>query len=399
MSATTSVGSCAPRANAPSETAPRSSCEPHGARGTSLIWALTIEANVSRERPCGSMIRGTLPVGCRECERGAKMVLFVTGLCRFHCFYCPVSEERMYRDVAFADEMPIRSDEDVLAEARAIRATGAGITGGDPLDVVDRTCHYVRLLKREFGPRFHVHLYTMSTDAEKIRQLADSGLDELRFHVPPGLWGRAAGSGFAAAARLAQDLGVTVGLEVPLLPDRKDELVALIGWAESAGLAFVNLNELEFSEANVARMRRAGYELKHELSHGVKGADEAATEILDRPWGITVHYCSSGYKDAWQLRARIKRRAEKVARPWDLVTEDGTLLKGVIEGDDPDRIAESVRRRFHVPRDLIGSVADRKRVEIAPWILEELAPRLKRPCYLVEEYPTWDRLEVERTPL
>jgi len=366
---------------------------------TSLIRALTIEAPVTRERPCGSMILGTLPQGCRECERGAKMVLFVTGLCRFHCFYCPVSEDRMYRDVVFADEMAVRSDEDVLVEARAIGARGAGITGGDPLDVVDRVCRYIRLLKREFGPRFHVHLYTMSTDPEKIRQLAEAGLDELRFHVPPGLWRRPAAGGFADAARLAQDLGITVGLEVPLLPNRRDDLVALIGWAESAGLAFVNLNELEFSEANVGRMRRAGYEQKHELSHGVKGADEVATEILDRPWRITVHYCSSGYKDAWQLRARIRRRAAIVAQPWDLITEDGTLLKGVIEGDDPDRIAESVRRRFQVPGNLIGTVADRKRVEIAPWILEELAPRLERPCFLVEEYPTADRLEVERTPL
>jgi len=327
------------------------------------------------------------------------MVLFVTGLCRFHCFYCPVSDDRMYRDVVFADEMAVRSDDDVLAEARAIGASGAGITGGDPLDVVDRVVHYIGLLKREFGPSFHIHLYTMSTEPEKIRRIAEAGLDELRFHVPPGLWHRAATTGFADAARLARDLGISVGLEVPLLPDRKDDLVALIGWAESAGLAFVNLNELEFSEANFGRMRRAGYERKSELSYGVKGADEVATDLLDRPWRITVHYCSSSYKDAWQLRERIRRRAATVAQPWDVVTEDGTLLKGIIEADDPERIAASVRRRFRVPGNLIGAAMDRNRVEIAPWILEELAPRIDRPCFLVEEYPTADRLEVERTPL
>jgi len=327
------------------------------------------------------------------------MVLFVTGLCAFHCFYCPVSDERMYRDVVFADEKRVERDEDVLEEARAIRAKGAGITGGDPLDAVERTCHYIRLLKREFGPGFHTHLYTMTADPEKVRRLAEAGLDELRFHVPPGLWARAGASPYVGASRVARELGITVGLEVPLLPDRREDLLRLIEWAEAEGLAFVNLNELEFSDANYARMGRQGYETKHELSYGVKGADEVALEFLRRPWNITVHYCTSGYKDGWQLRSRIKRRAENVARPWDVVTEDGTLLKGVSEGDGLDDLMEELSRTHRVPDALMGIDGPRRRLEVAPWILEEIAPRLGRAAYIVEEYPTADALEVERTPL
>ncbi len=351
------------------------------------------------ERPFGGFARGTLPAGCRQCTDGAKMVLFVTGVCSFHCFYCPVSDEKMYKDVVFADEKRVTRDEDVLEEARAIRATGAGITGGDPLDAVERTCHYIRILKREFGPTFHTHLYTMSTDPEKIRALADAGLDEIRFHVPPGLWARTASSAYVAASRLARSLGVTVGLEVPLIPEREADLVRLIEWAGAEGLAFVNLNEMEFSEANFPRMKVHGYEMKHELSYGVKGADPVALRILERPWTTTVHYCTSGYKDGWQLRSRIKRRAENVARPWDVITEDGTLIKGVVEGSDLDGLREDLARKYRVPRDLMGVDGLRKRLEIAPWVLEELAPRLHRPAFLVEEYPTADGLEVERTRL
>ena len=327
------------------------------------------------------------------------MVLFVTGRCSFHCFYCPVSDEKMYTDVTFADEKRVTRDEDVLEEARAIRATGAGITGGDPLDAVERTRRYVRLLKEEFGPRFHIHLYTMSTDPEKIRQLADAGLDEIRFHVPPGLWARAAQSGFVAASRLARSLGMTVGLEVPLIPEREADLVKLVEWAEAEGLAFVNLNEMEFSDANFARMRVRGYEMKHELSHGVKGADLVALRILERPWRTTVHYCTSGYKDGWQLRARIKRRAEHVARPWDIVTDDGTLVKGIVEGSNLEGLMADLSRRYRVPMDLMGLDGARKRLEIAPWILEAIAPQLDRPSFVVEVYPTADALEVERTRL
>jgi len=351
------------------------------------------------ERPVGGFALGTISRGCRQCTDGAKMVLFVTGLCSFHCFYCPVSDEKMYTDVTFADEKRVTRDEDVLEEARAIRATGAGITGGDPLDAVDRTCRYVRLLKKEFGPRFHIHLYTMSTDPEKIRQLADAGLDEIRFHVPPGLWGRASQSGFVAASRLARSLGVTVGLEVPLIPEREADLMKLIEWAEAEGLPFVNLNEMEFSDANFARMRIRGYEMKHELSHGVKGADPVALRILERPWKTTVHYCTSGYKDGWQLRARIKRRAEHVARPWDVVTDDGTLVKGIVEGSNLEGLMADLSRRYRVPMDLMGLDGAKKRLEIAPWILEAIAPHLDRPSFVVEEYPTADALEVERTRL
>lgn len=327
------------------------------------------------------------------------MVLFVTGLCSFHCVYCPVSDEKMYKDVVYADEKRVLRDEDVLDEARAIGAKGAGITGGDPFDAVERTCHFIRLLKREFGPGFHTHLYTMSTDADKIHMLAAAGLDELRFHVPPGLWARASTSTYVAASRLARALGMTVGLEIPLLPEREADLLKLLEWAESEHLAFVNLNELEFSEANFARMKRVGYEMKHELSYGVKGSDPAALRILERPWTITVHYCTSGYKDGWQLRERIKRRAKNIAKPWDVVTDDGTLIKGVVEGEGLDELLVELRERYRVPKRLMGLGVGRKRLEVAPWILEEIAPNLRRSAYLVEEYPTSDVLEVERTPL
>lgn len=327
------------------------------------------------------------------------MVLFVTGLCSFHCFYCPVSDEKMYTDVVFADEKRVTSDADVLEEARAIRAKGAGITGGDPLEALDRTCHYIRLLKREFGPSFHTHLYTMSTNPAKIRALADAGLDEIRFHVPPGLWTHPQAMGFPAAVRLAKELGMTVGLEVPLIPERESDLVMLITWAGAEGLAFVNLDEMEYSDANFARMKLRGYEVKHDLSYGVKGADAVALRLLERRWTTTVHYCTSGYKDAWQLRTRIKRRAENVARPWDVVTDDGTLVKGVIEGEGLDDVLRDLMKKHRVPKRLMGLDAAKRRIEIAPWILEEIAPSLGRPSFVVEEYPTADGLEVERVRL
>jgi pyruvate formate-lyase activating enzyme-like uncharacterized protein len=56
-----------------------------------------------------------------------------------------------------------------------------------------------------------------------------------------------------------------------------------------------------------------------------------------------------------------------------------------------------------VPNELLTINLDLKRLELAPWILEtvkgELDKKMLETCYLVEEYPTADRLEVERIPL
>ena len=38
----------------------------------------------------------------------------------------------------------------------------------------------------------------------------------------------------------------------------------------------------------------------------------------------------------------------------------------------------------------------KRRVEIAPWLVEDLKGKVQYELYEVEEYPTWDALEVER---
>ncbi len=347
----------------------------------------------------GSRYTGALPLGCKLCTEGAKLVLLVTGRCPRRCHYCPLSSQKKGRDVFYANERRISKVLEALEEADLMDALGTGITGGDPLAVMERTVASIRALKRHFGDEHHIHLYTSTTAPAKIDRLARAGLDEIRFHPPPGLWGRLHRSDFADAVRRARRRSMTVGMEVPALPDRANELAKAIAFADDEGLDFVNLNELEFSETNWKALRLRGFDVRDDVSSGVAGSEAVALALLKEDVTVPLHYCSSAFKDGVQLRRRIARRAKNVRRPHEMLTRDGTFLKGVVETDDPEETARSLTERFEVPADLMWNDAEKGRLEVAAWVLEEIAPELEMECYIVEEYPTADRLEVEREPL
>jgi len=341
----------------------------------------------------GSAYTRSLPAGCRLCRQGAKMVLLVTGKCRSGCFYCPLSQAKRGKDVVFADELAVGAPQDIVHEARLIRAKGTGITGGDPLEELDRTLALIRLLKGTFGEGHHIHLYTATIDRSAYHALQDAGLDELRIHPTPRLWKRMGSSGLAEAVK---DLDVSVGLEVPALPGEGASLEALIRYADSIGLDFVNLNELEFSETNYKALQRKGIVVKDDVSAGAGGSEDLARRMLELDVHIPIHYCSSSFKDSVQLRNRLRRRAKSVAKKWDVMTEEGTLIKGVVDGEHADEAARLLMETYEVPEDLLHWDESRGRLEVAPWVLRELEGQLPFESFIIEEYPTADRLEVER---
>ena len=345
-----------------------------------------------RRMECGSARCGRISEGCVRCIEGSKMVLLVTGKCGWNCFYCPVSLEKKGRDVIYANEGRVTTDEEVIAEAEAMDARGTGITGGDPLVVMDRTVHFIRLLKDRFGPDHHIHLYTATMDPDKARELEAAGLDELRIHPPEDVWESMEST---RLAEVVSAVRIPVGIEVPALPRKEGALLSLIKYARSVGVAFVNLNELEFSESNWDMMEAYGYGVRDDVSSAVAGSEETAMTVMRKAKGIDIHFCSSSFKDGVQLRRRLIRRALNTCPRYQQVTEDGTVVRGFV-GGDPATVVQKLRE-LGVPEDLMSPQDDR--VEVAPWILENIADRLGARAWLSEQYPTADGLEVERTPL
>ena len=74
------------------------------------------------------------------------------------------------------------------------------------------------------------------------------------------------------------------------------------------------------------------------------------------------------------------------------------MILGILSGE-LDEIYRILIEKYDVPKNMIDINRDLKRVEISPYILEDIADELPWEAYEVEEYPTWDRLQVERVRL
>ena len=323
------------------------------------------------------------------------MVLFISGRCGTDCFYCPISPEKKGKDVMFANERKITDLHEMLEEAECMDATGTGITGGDPLSNMEHTMSAIRILKEHFGDKHHIHLYTSMMDLDKTRELCGAGLDEIRFHPPMSQWET---MNFDTIKKIISETPLDVGMEVPAIPGNEDKLEKLVISAATAGVKFININEFEFSESNWNMMEDMGYKVKDDLSSAVAGSEEMTMALMKKHPGIPIHFCSSTFKDGVQLRKRLIRRANVIAKEYDVITEDGTILKGIVYADDLKEAADALIK-LKVPKALMFIDMERNRIEVASWKLERISKKLPYDSYIIEEYPTFDRMEVERIPL
>lgn len=329
-----------------------------------------------------------MPRGCEICLRGAKLVLFVTGLCDKSCFYCPLSERRRGVDVVFADEVGVEGDLDVILEARSIDAEGTGITGGDPILRIAKVVRYVRLLKRFFGKDHHVHLYTNGSHVtnDVLVRLKEAGVDEMRFHPARRDWGKIA---------MAKQAGFVVGAEMPAIPGGGELLKELVDYLTGIGADFLNLNQLEFCPQNALQMKQRGYVLDKAGMASVEGSMETAKEVLlwasENGREIPIHYCPSSVKDAVQTKMRLKRRGRNVAKPYETMDDDGLLSKLAVEmsGGNSRAMARELARNMGTQPWAVGVHPSGNYLEAPTSMLgriRKVAPEAS--IRQVKEYPT-----------
>ncbi len=337
---------------------------------------------------------GQLAKGCRQCVQGKKLVYFVTGICPRYCYFCPINDKKYQHDVIFANERPVKNIHQIIEEVKLCDAKGAGFTGGDPLSKLFRTTFSIKKLKKQFGKDFHIHLYTsFNLVNEKIlKKLHDAGLDEIRFHADidnSKLWEK---------IELANKFKWDIGIEIPAIPKKLTQLKKLINYFHNK-IKFFNLNQLEIADNEMSKLTKLGFKTINKSSYAVKGSEETALKLMKyiqkKKYRLNIHYCTAKLKDRVQLGERIKRRAKNIAKPYDMIDKEGLLIRGAIYSKDPKKTRKELIKEFKIPKELLEIEKDR--ILTGAWIIQELKKQLKEKklkIAIIQNYPTWDKLEV-----
>ena len=350
--------------------------------------------------------------GCIQCQMGSKLVLFITGHCHWMCDYCPLSETRREIDFMYANErrVDIGDWDAVIEEARAMNATGAGITGGDPVMARDRVLEGIKILKKEFGHDFHLHMYTsIPFKSEWAKDFAEAGLDEIRFHFL-----NLDSDKYRETISACSESGMLTGVELPCEPDKEEELMILLEKLREMDVDFLNLNELEITVGNHDNMELRGFNLSTEITAGAAGSAELSISMRDRvmsaqfgipdpldgiirePYGFHLKFCTATYKDSGQLRRRFIRRGEHTIAPHETLTDDGTLIFGAVHSSPSEQSdwIDEITKETGLPSRFLYWDEKNSRIEMPLVVAEDIAEMVESEVSMIEVTPTFERMEL-----
>ena len=350
--------------------------------------------------------------GCIQCQTGSKLVLFITGHCHWMCDYCPLSETRREIDFMYANERRVDIGDwgAVIEEARAMNATGAGITGGDPVMARERVLEGIKILKKEFGDDFHLHMYTsIPFKSEWAKDFAEAGLDEIRFHFL-----NLDSDKYRETISACSESGMLTGVELPCEPDKEEELMILLEKLREMDVDFLNLNELEITVGNHDNMELRGFNLSTEITAGAAGSAELSISMRDRvmaaqfgipdpldgiirePYGFHLKFCTATYKDSGQLRRRFIRRGEHTIAPHETLTDDGTLIFGAVHSSPSEQSdwIDEITKETGLPSRFLYWDEKNSRIEMPLVVAEDIAEMVESEVSMIEVTPTFERMEL-----
>lgn len=304
---------------------PESAAARREGRVASLLASL--EELGARVRNDGkSIVWGALSPACCRCRTGVRSVsTFISLGCTRSCWFCFNSNQCDWDDY--------RSQrKDWHAELDAYKKQMGtldciALTGGEPLLFADEALDFFASARRG-SPDAHMRMYTSGDGLtrELLRQLADAGLDEIRFSVKLD---DPEEEQQAVRDMIEASVGVipSVMVEMPVVPGMHDQMSELLEWLDRIGVFGVNLLELCFPLHNVQayasrglQLKRNPYRILYDYGYAgalpVAGSEELAlhlmVEQIERGDTMGLHYCSLENKNTAQLFAQNKEGRLKV---------------------------------------------------------------------------------------
>lgn len=304
-----------------------------------------------------SLVYNRLSPACEACKKGiGTATTYLSFACHRHCFFCFNPNQDNYED-------HISRKNDWRAELEQIKRSGKelsclALTGGEPL-LYPEDCVAFFLEAKELFPKAHKRLYTSGDllTEELLGRLGQAGLNEIRFSCKLEDEEALKEQVLERIGRARAYIG-QVMVEMPVMPDREEEMRGLLKRLDDMGIFGINLLELCFPFANVEAFAKRGYRLKYppyrtlynfDYAGGlpVAGSERTALRLLAYAAGekmkLGVHYCSLENKHFGQLYQQNRVLARGGSTMY--FSEKDHYLKTVKAfGNDALRVLEVFRR-------------------------------------------------------
>lgn len=281
-----------------------------------------------------------LSPGCLLCGEGAWSCLFINSICNAHCFFCPTEQPSKSEPLTNGIRFP--SPDDYVDYVRRFNIRGVSISGGEPLLTLDRTLLFIRKIKKAFGEKIHLWLYTngILVNQDDLKRFRDTGVDEMRFNINATHYD-------LEKVTLAVPVIDTVTVEIPAVPEKYDLLKGLLRPLHNAGVKFLNLHQLRCTPHNAQNIIKRDYTLLHGPQPTVLQSELTALRLLmhakENHIGLPINYCSFVYKNSAQTVAYRKRLAAFLRKPFEDITEAGAIRRMSIKGQ-PDTILAAAEK-------------------------------------------------------
>ncbi|MBN2013759.1 MAG: radical SAM protein [Candidatus Altiarchaeota archaeon] len=341
-----------------------------------------------------SLFYGDLSKGCRLCKRGKWICIFITEKCTRHCFYCPQPRNKPEKDYVKCDYSIFHNPSQLISFLKRWNIEGVGISGGEPLCVLDRALDFISAMKDNMSEDFYIWLYTNGDLASKktLNALRDSGLDELRFDL-------AAREYDTKPLKNAVKSVDVVSVEIPAIPEDEEKVKKLLPELKKIGVKYLNLHELTFSKNNLRDMSSRGYKVLIGSSENdfmsdimpVYGSELAALRIIDstieKNIELPINFCPSYYKKHVQGAMIIKNMTEIIRKPHEEVTENGCIKKIVVT-ESLEKIKELIRilKKKGLPPEKIYFCRKKNRLELHADLLSNIDLKKFKAFLVLERY-------------
>ncbi len=202
-----------------------------------------LEHKLNRSFKNTKLWSNSLSKGCQLCGEGEWSCLFITGKCNANCFYCPANQQT---DVIPSTQLTsFEHVDDYIQYLDFFGFKGASLSGGEPLLFFERTLNYVLNIKKYFGDKIYLWIYTNGIlgSEEIYRKLANAGIDEVRFDIGATNYN-------LKFLIKAKNIIPNISVEIPAVPEEFDKLKRVIPELISIGVSNLNLHQLRLTNYN-----------------------------------------------------------------------------------------------------------------------------------------------------